>query len=60
MENTKNKLTLNESIFFDKLKKYIDKPIYFYGSIQRDDYFQVSDPIAVPLPMTHPVQRRAV
>jgi hypothetical protein len=44
MENTKNKLTLNESIFFDKLKKYIDKPIYFYGSIQRDDYFpQLSD-----------------
>jgi hypothetical protein len=44
MENTKNKLTLNESVFFDKLKKYIDKPIYFYGSIQRDDYFpQLSD-----------------
>ena len=39
METTKNKLTLNESIFFDKLKNYINKSIYFYGSIQRDDYF---------------------
>jgi hypothetical protein len=38
MENTKNKLTYNEKIFFDNLKVYIDKPIYFYGSIQRSDY----------------------
>ena len=44
METTKNKLTLNEKKFFDNLKNYIDKPIYFYGSIQRDDYFpQLSD-----------------
>jgi len=44
METTKNKLTFYESMFFDKLKRYIDKPIYFYGSIQRDDYFpQLSD-----------------
>ena len=38
MEFTKNKLTPYESDFFDKLKNYIDKPIYFYGSIQRADY----------------------
>jgi hypothetical protein len=44
METTKNKLTEYEMEFFDKLKNYIDKPIYFYGSIQRDDYFsQLSD-----------------
>jgi hypothetical protein len=44
METTKNKLSQQESVFFDKLKNYIDKPIYFYGSIQRDDYFpQLSD-----------------
>jgi len=39
MENTKNKLTFNQYEFFQKLKNYINKPIYFYGSIQRDDYF---------------------
>lgn len=44
METTKNKLSPYETIFFDKLRNYIDKPIYFYGSIQRDDYFpQLSD-----------------
>jgi hypothetical protein len=44
METTKNNLTLYEKDFFEKLKNYIDKPIYFYGSIQRDDYFpQLSD-----------------
>lgn len=44
METTKNKLTPYEKDFFDKLRNYIDKPIYFYGSIQRDDYLpQASD-----------------
>jgi hypothetical protein len=44
METTKHNLTPYEKDFFDKLKNYIDKPIYFYGSIQRDDYFsQLSD-----------------
>lgn len=44
MERTKNKLSPYESNFFNKLKNYIEKPIYFYGSIQRDDYFpQLSD-----------------
>jgi hypothetical protein len=44
METTKNQLTMYERDFFDKLKNYIDKPIYFYGSIQRNDYFpQLSD-----------------
>jgi len=39
MENTKNKLTFNQYEFFQKLRNYINKPIYFYGSIQRKDYF---------------------
>jgi predicted nucleotidyltransferase len=44
METTKNKLSPYESDFFNKMKNYIDKPLYFYGSIQRDDYFpQLSD-----------------
>ncbi len=44
METTKNKLTPFENDFFNKLRNYIDKPIYFYGSIQRPDYFpQKSD-----------------
>lgn len=33
-----NRLTKNEKIFFNNLSIYIDKPIYFYGSIQRADY----------------------
>jgi hypothetical protein len=44
MEFTMNELTLYQKDFFTKLKNYIDKPIYFYGSIQRADYFpQKSD-----------------
>jgi hypothetical protein len=44
METTKNNLSSYEEQFFEKLSNYIDKPIYFYGSIQRDDYFpQLSD-----------------
>ena len=33
-----NRLTQNENIFFENLSKYIDKEVYFYGSIQRPDY----------------------
>jgi len=44
METTKNELSPYEKDFFNKMKNYIEKPIYFYGSIQRDDYFpQMSD-----------------
>jgi len=39
METTKNTLTLEQKKFFDRLRNYINKPIYFYGSIQRNDYF---------------------
>lgn len=35
---TKN-LTQKQELFFKKLSAYIDKPLYFYGSILRNDYF---------------------
>jgi len=38
METTKNKLTKSEEEFFNGLSEYINEKIYFYGSIQRDDY----------------------
>ena len=44
MSNVKDKLTPFEKDFFNKLEIYLDIPIYFYGSILRDDYFpQMSD-----------------
>ena len=49
METTKNKLTPYEKDFFDKLRNYIDKPIYFYGSIQRDDYLPQSSDIDIDI-----------
>jgi predicted nucleotidyltransferase len=39
METTKNQLSSFEKVFFEQLRNYVDKPIYFYGSIQRNDYF---------------------
>jgi predicted nucleotidyltransferase len=34
-----DKLTQEQTNFFKKLSTYIDKPLYFYGSILRNDYF---------------------
>jgi hypothetical protein len=39
MEYTKNKIPNDIQEFIDKLKNYIDTKIYFYGSVQRYDYF---------------------
>ena len=39
METTYNKLNNFNSNLFEKLKEYLDTPIYFYGSIQRWDFF---------------------
>jgi hypothetical protein len=39
MEHTKNKIPKKIQEFIDKLKEYIDTKIYYYGSIQRYDYF---------------------
>jgi len=49
METTKNKLNEYEKDFFDNLKNYIGKPIYFYGSIQRNDYIKNSSDIDIDI-----------
>jgi len=49
METTKNKLTQDESFFFNKLSNYLDTKLYFYGSIQRDDYIQKYSDIDVDI-----------
>ena len=47
MEATKNKLSPYEKTFFNKMNNYIDLPIYFFGSIQRDDYIPNSSDIDI-------------
>lgn len=39
METTKNKLSPYATIFFNKLSNYLDTKLYYFGSIQRYDYF---------------------
>jgi hypothetical protein len=39
METTKNKLSPNEKLFFEELSNYLELPMYYFGSIQRTDYF---------------------
>ena len=38
MENTKNEMPPYSKKFFTSLKQYLDTKLYFYGSIQRNDY----------------------
>uniref|UniRef100_A0A6C0EPI2 Polymerase nucleotidyl transferase domain-containing protein n=1 Tax=viral metagenome TaxID=1070528 RepID=A0A6C0EPI2_9ZZZZ len=45
METTKNNMSPFASDFFKKLSNYLDTKIYFYGSIQRIDYFPMSSDI---------------
>lgn len=54
METTKNKLTPYASNFFYKLSSYLDTPLYFYGSVQRDDYFQSASDIDVDIFTNNP------
>jgi predicted nucleotidyltransferase len=49
METTKNEMTDYSKIFFNKLGNYLDVKIYYYGSIQRNDYFPKSSDIDVAL-----------
>jgi hypothetical protein len=49
METTKNEMPLYAKQFFDNLRIYLDTPIYFYGSIQRNDYFTKSSDIDVDI-----------
>lgn len=38
METTKNKLTQKQSAFLKSFSDYLEIPLLYYGSIQRDDY----------------------
>jgi len=49
MELIKDKLTQNEQIFFENMSQYIDKELYFYGSIQRSDYIKGKSDIDVDI-----------
>ena len=49
METTKNELPDFANIFFSKLKNYLDTKIYFFGSVQRDDYFPSSSDIDIAI-----------
>jgi phage-related protein len=49
METTKNEMSEYEKHFFNKLSNYLDTKIYFYGSIQRADYFSKSSDIDVDI-----------
>ena len=39
METTKNEMDTYSKNFFLKLGNYLDSQIYYFGSIQRNDYF---------------------
>jgi hypothetical protein len=49
MDTINNRLTNNEKIFFDNLSNYVDKEIYFYGSIQRPDYIKGKSDIDIDI-----------
>jgi len=49
METTKNEMPSYAKLFFYKLSKYLDNKFYFYGSIQRADYFPKSSDIDADL-----------
>lgn len=39
MEYTKNKLPIKTQEYLNKMKEYLDTKLYFYGSVQRLDFF---------------------
>jgi hypothetical protein len=49
MDTTKNKMSNYSSIFFHKLSNYLDTKLYYFGSIQRSDYFPKSSDIDVDI-----------
>jgi len=49
METTRNKLTQDEKNFFYKLSNYLDTKLYYFGSVQRGDYFPSSSDIDVDI-----------
>lgn len=49
METTKNEMDYYSKIFFLKLGNYLDTQIYYFGSIQRNDFFPGKSDIDVDL-----------
>ena len=49
METTHNKISPYAKKFFDRLSQYLDTKLYFYGSVQRGDYFPNSSDIDVDI-----------
>jgi len=49
METTRNKLTEHEKKFFYRLSNYLDTKLYYFGSVQRGDYFPSSSDIDVDI-----------
>ena len=49
MENIKNEISNNLKDFFKELRDYLDTPLYFYGSVQRGDYFPGKSDIDVDI-----------
>jgi hypothetical protein len=45
METTKNNMPDAAKVFFNRLQNYLDLKVYYYGSIQRYDYFPESSDI---------------
>jgi hypothetical protein len=49
METTRNEMSPYAKQFFDDLSSYLDTKMYYYGSIQRYDYFPNSSDIDVDI-----------
>jgi len=49
METTKNEMPEYAKNFFHRLSNYLDTKIYYYGSVQRGDYFPNSSDIDVDI-----------
>lgn len=49
METTKNDLTVQQQTFLNGLSKYLDTTLYYYGSIQRDDYVKGQSDIDIDI-----------
>jgi hypothetical protein len=49
MENTKNKLSDYASFFLDQMSHSLDTKLYFYGSVQRYDYYDNQSDIDIDI-----------
>jgi len=49
MEQINKRLTPKQKDFFNEMSLYIDQPIYFYGSITRQDYIQGKSDIDIDI-----------